>query len=108
MSRPAVLLNVIVWGIGMGLMTLAIAGCVSTPGTLSAEQLRASGKEANAQCIEFFSPWGRGRTVFFNVDKNVIPNGSFTFDKDCGMTYTNSTPIPSPPQPTMTLPTVKP
>lgn len=60
---------------------------------MSPEQIKAAGKDATAICTEAFSPWGRGRTVYLNVDRAVIQSGGFTVDKDCALQFHNSVPM---------------
>ena len=74
--------------------TVALSGCMGMPTAyekMSAEQIAALAKmkDANVACVIANTPWGRGVSVFANVDRDVIQKGSLTVDTDCKITYTN-------------------
>lgn len=59
--------------------------------SMSPEQLQALSKmkDANANCIIANTPWGRGVSVYVNLDKGVIPAGTVTIDGECKVTISN-------------------
>lgn len=76
------------------LIALLLPGCAAQGlQGMSAEQIKAAGKDATAICTEAFSPWGRGRTVYLNVDRNVIQSGAFQVTKDCDVIFNNTIPM---------------
>lgn len=66
---------------------------------MTAEQIKAAGKDGTVIYTEAFTPWGRAKTIYFNVDSNVVKNGSFSIDKEGMVQFTNSVPTPPIPQP---------
>lgn len=72
---------------------LLLAGCAGQGlQGMSAEQIAATAKmkDANVTCVIGNSPWGRLTTVYVNVDKSVVVNGSVTVDEGCKTTFTNA------------------
>lgn len=76
-----------------------LAGC-ALPGfstqSLSAEQLKASAadKNASAVCATGTGPWGKVNTVYVNVDKASITNGTVTVDAECKVTVSTAQSVP--------------
>lgn len=73
-------------------MTILMVGCGAVGyQNMSPEQLQALSKmkDANANCIIANTPWGRGVSIYVNLDKGVIPSGSVTIDGDCKVTISN-------------------
>jgi hypothetical protein len=86
-------------------LVLLLSGCANFGGgayeNMSAEQIAALAKmkDANVACVIVNSPWGRGVTVFANVDKDVIQKGQVVIDTDCKVTITNEKPGAAKPSP---------
>lgn len=79
---------------------LLAAGCV-TPivdyTSMSPEQIKelVKDKAAAANCIVLNTPYGRGVTTNFALDKSVIAQGgTFSIDEQCKMTFQQGT-LPS-------------
>lgn len=76
-------------------LSLELAGC-ALPGfstqSLSAEQLKASAadKNASAVCATGTGPWGKVNTVYVNVDKSSISNGTVSVDSECKVSVTTA------------------
>lgn len=77
--------------IAIALLALALSGCMGTAGYggMSAEQIKALGKEANISVIETASPWGKVRSVFINVDKSVVDKGGIEITQDGAVKFMN-------------------
>ncbi len=70
-----------------------LAGCTGMGAqNMSAEQISASAKakDANVVCVVGTGPWGKAATVYLNVDKSVVMNGSVSVDAECKTTFTNA------------------
>jgi hypothetical protein len=76
---------------------LLLGGCAATSSAgyqgMSVEQISALAKmkDANINCVIINSPWGKGVTIFVNVDKGVVPSGTVTVDSECKVILTNET-----------------
>lgn len=72
------------------LLPLLLSGCMTNSAyeNMSAEQITALSKlkDANVACVIVNSPWGRGVSVFANLDRGVIHEGVVTVDGDCKVT----------------------
>jgi hypothetical protein len=89
------------------LLCTLIGGCASAGYQgMTPEQIAATAKmkDANVNCVVLNSPYGRGVTVFINLDKGVIPLGTITVDSECKTTVSTS-PAPFKPEPTLPAPT---
>lgn len=74
------------------LVTLfALSGCMGSLGYqgMSADQIKALGKESNISCVDITGMWGRGKSIFVNVDKSVIDKGGIEVTPDCGVKFMN-------------------
>lgn len=63
---------------------------------MSAEQIKAAGKDGTIICTQAFTPWGRATSTYFNVDRGVVSGGGFTVDKECAVTFHNAPAKPAP------------
>lgn len=63
---------------------VVLAGCANIGyQSMSPEQLKALGKEANISYTEGNSIlWGNFRNIFMNIDKSVIDKGGISIGKD--------------------------
>ena len=82
------------------LATLLLAGCMGMQTAyekMSADQIQALAKmkDANVACVIANTPWGRGVSVFANVDRGVIQRGVLTVDGECKVTVSNDSPAPT-------------
>lgn len=76
----------------IALLALTLTGCAQFG--MTPEQLKAAGKDGVAVCTETFSPWGRLRSVFMQIDKGVVQSGSMMIGTDCGIVFQNTPPAP--------------
>lgn len=101
----------IIRGIICACFAVLAAGCMGTIGYsgMTADQIKALGKESNISCTDGTTVWGRVRNVFVNVDKSVIEKGGIVVDKDCGITFQNEK-VPGAPRTTLEvkMPTLPP
>jgi hypothetical protein len=72
------------------LMFLPLAGCAGMTG-MTPEQLEAAGKakDVSVMCLQANGPWGKGQTIYLNIDKSVIRDGSIAVDDACKVTFSN-------------------
>ncbi len=65
-------------------------GCAGNP-NLSAEQLKEMAKDKNftAYCLNVAGVAGVGKTVYANVDRTVVVNGTISVSPDCTITMSN-------------------
>lgn len=70
---------------------LTLSGCMSSMGLqgMSAEQIKAMGKESNVSWFETVAPWGSARGMFMNIDKSVIDEGGLSIGKDGTVEFRN-------------------
>ncbi len=75
-------------------LVVLMAGCAGNP-SLSSDQLREMAKDKNftAYCLNVAGVAGVGKTVYANVDRTVVVNGSITVSPDCTITLANE-PVP--------------
>lgn len=73
------------------LLIVTLTGCMGNAGYggMSADQIKALGKESNIACTDVTGPWGRGKSVFVNVDKSVIDKGGIEVTPDCSIKFMN-------------------
>jgi hypothetical protein len=71
----------------------ACAGIPADPSRMTPEQLRESAKDrsAMASCTTASSPWGDGRTIYVQIDRQTLPTGSVTVAADCAVTFHSET-----------------
>jgi starvation-inducible outer membrane lipoprotein len=71
----------------------ACAGIPADPSKMTPEQLRESAKDrsAMASCTTANSPWGVGRTIYVQIDRQTLPTGSVTVAADCAVTFNSET-----------------
>jgi hypothetical protein len=70
---------------------LLLPGCAGLPG-MSPEQLEAAGKakDVSVVCAQGTGPWGKVQTIYLNIDRAVIKNGSVAVDESCKVTFANN------------------
>lgn len=88
--------------LGIAVALTACAGIPADPSKMTPEQLRESAKDrsAMASCTTANSPWGVGRTIFVQIDRQTLPTGSVTVGADCAVTFHSETaPKPATPRP---------
>lgn len=73
------------------LLLTTLAGCMGSMGyqNMSADQIKALGKESNISCIDGTSVWGRVKSVFVNIDRSVIDKGGIEVTPDCSIKFMN-------------------
>lgn len=64
--------------------------------SMSAEQLKAaaSDKNASAVCATGTGPWGKVNSVYVNVDRSSIVNGTVSVDAECKVSVTTGQKAP--------------
>lgn len=90
------------------LATLALTACMGTMGYsgMSADQIKALGKESNISCVDGTSVWGRVRSIFINVDKGVVDDGGVEVSADCNVKFLNKRQLSAPKIPDPKLPSL--
>ena len=81
----------------IAVLIVLLAGCMGSMGyqNMSADQIKALGKESNIACTDATSVWGKVRTVFINVDKSVVEKGGIEVADGCGVKFLNERPAPA-------------
>lgn len=75
----------------LAISMILLPGCMGNAGYqgMSADQIKALGKEANISCVDGTTVWGRVRNVFLNLDKAVIDKGGIEVTPDCSIKVMN-------------------
>ncbi len=77
----------------LAILILLLPGCMNMGSFgyqgMTAEQIKALGKESNISCVDITGMWGRGKSVFMNVDKSVIDKGGIEVAPDCSVRFLN-------------------
>lgn len=73
------------------LLIVTLSGCMGSFGYngMSADQIKALGKESNISCVDVTGMWGRGKSVFVNVDKSVVDKGGIEVTAECSVKFMN-------------------
>lgn len=70
---------------------VSLGGCASNAlKDMTAEQIKAMGKDGTALYSEIPTPWGPAKTLYFNIDKGVVIDGEFNIDMRGNVTFKNS------------------
>lgn len=75
------------------LLVPLLAGCAGLGApNMSPEQLSAAAKDKNASvaCGTGTGPWGKVNTVYVNVDKASVTNGTVSVDAECKISITTA------------------
>ena len=74
----------------VAVVAFALTGCTGLPG-MTPEQLEAAGKakDVSVVCAMGTGPWGKVQTIYLNIDRTVIKNGSVLVDDACKVTFAN-------------------
>ena len=93
-QKPRLILPSLLWLVGIISLiigALILSGCTGLPG-MSPEQLEAAGKakDVSVVCAMGTGPWGKVQTIYLNIDRSVVKNGSVLVDDACKVTFANS------------------
>lgn len=82
----------------LAFLSVLLAGCAGQQlpfdlSKMTPEQLKAAAADRStvASCTQGNGPWGTVRTVYVQIDKGSIPDGSVTVSQDCKVDVTPKT-----------------